>query len=172
MALNDEIDKDIAAIVKQESALTFPSFTPQTSWQLGTTLRALAIERGYGIVIDVRRFGTPHQQLFYSALAGTTPDNQRWIARKVATVARFHKSSYHVGRLLAQSGLTFHARYNLPEEEYAAHGGSFPIHVAGAGIVGAVTVSGLAQREDHNLVVEALSLVTGRDHAALRLPGE
>ena len=163
------IQEDIAAIVVQESTLTLPGFTPDTAWQLGTILRDLAIARNYGLVIDVRRFGAPHQQLFFCALAGTTPDNQRWVARKIATVARFHKSSYHVGRLLEQSGLSFNARYNLPEEDYAAHGGSFPINVASAGIVGSVTISGLPQREDHNLVVEALCLLTGRDNEALRL---
>jgi uncharacterized protein (UPF0303 family) len=168
MSLQD----DIAALVKQESTLTLPSFTPEIAWQIGTTVRDLAIARGYGLVVDVRRFGAPHQQLFYCALAGSTPDNQRWVARKVATVARFHKSSYHVGRLLEQSGLSFSARYNLPEEDYAAHGGCFPLNVADAGIVGAVTVSGLPQREDHNLVVEALCLITNRDHATLRLPPE
>jgi uncharacterized protein (UPF0303 family) len=165
-------ESDLAALIQQESALTFPAFSPDTAWQIGATLRDLAIARKFGIVIDVRRFGAPHQQLFYTALAGTTPDNQRWVARKIATVARFHKCSYHVGRLLEQSGLSFSARYNLPEEDYAAHGGCFPIIVAGTGIVGAVTVSGLAQREDHNLVVEALCLVTGRDYATLRLPPE
>lgn len=164
------IQEDIAAIVVQESTLTLPGFTPDTAWQLGTMLRDLAIARRVGIVIDVRRFGAPHQQLFYSALAGTTPDNQRWVERKINVVARFHKSSYHVGRLLELSGLSFGARYNLPEEQYAAHGGCFPISVGGAGIVGAVTVSGLPQREDHNLVVEALCLLTGQDNAALRLP--
>ena len=166
------IQEDIAAIVVQESTLTLPGFTPDTAWQLGTILRDLAIARNYGLVIDVRRFGAPHQQLFFCALAGTTPDNQRWVARKIATVARFHKSSYHVGRLLEQSGLSFNARYNLPEEDYAAHGGSFPINVAGAGIVGSVTISGLPQREDHNLVVEALCLLTGRDNRSLCLPPE
>jgi uncharacterized protein (UPF0303 family) len=168
MSLQD----DIAAILVQEATLTLPGFTPDIAWQIGATLRDLAIARKYSLVIDVRRFGSPHQQLFYCALAGTTPDNQRWVARKIATVARFHKSSYHVGRLLDQSGLSFAQRDNLPEEDYAAHGGCFPIHVAGAGIVGSVTVSGLPQREDHNLVVEALCLVTGRDYAALRLPPE
>jgi uncharacterized protein (UPF0303 family) len=166
------IEEDIAVILKQEATLTFSACSPETAWQLGTTLRDLALARKYSIVIDVRRFGSPHQQLFYCALAGTTPDNQRWVARKVATVARFHKSSYHIGRLLTQSGLTFNARYNLPEADYAAHGGCFPIIVEGTGVVGAVTISGLAQREDHNLAVEAIALITERDPSTLRLPPE
>jgi len=166
------LEDDIAALVKQESMLTLPGFTPDIAWQIGTTIRDLAIARKVSLVVDVRRFGAPHQQLFYCALAGTTPDNQRWVARKIATVARFHRSSYHIGRLLEQTGLTFNARYNLPEADYATHGGCFPINVAGTGVVGAVTVSGLPQREDHNLVVEALCLVTGRDYATLRLPAE
>jgi uncharacterized protein (UPF0303 family) len=166
------LEADIAALVKQEATLTLPAFTADTAWQLGTTLRHLALTRNLSIVVDIRRFGAPHQQLFYTALAGTTPDNQRWVARKIATVARFHKSSYHIGRLLEQSGLSFSARYNLPEEDYAAHGGCFPLIVDNAGIVGAVTVSGLPQRDDHNLVVEALCLLTHRDHDSLKLPPE
>lgn len=166
------IAEDIAALIRQEATLTLPAFTPETAWHLGATLRDMALARNLSIVVDIRRFGAPHQQLFYTALTGTTPDNQRWVARKVAAVARFHKSSYHVGRLLAQDGLSFSARYNLPEEDYAAHGGCFPLIVENAGIVGAVTVSGLPQREDHNLVVEALCHELHHDHSALRLPSE
>jgi uncharacterized protein (UPF0303 family) len=163
------IEDDIAAIAVQESTLILPGFTPEIAWQIGTTLRNLAIERQLPIVIDVRRFGSPHQQLFYCALAGTTPDNERWVRRKINVVAHFHQSSYRVGRLLEQTGLSLSACHNLPEADYATHGGCFPIQVAGTGIVGAVTVSGLPQREDHNLVVEALCLITGHDHEALRL---
>jgi uncharacterized protein (UPF0303 family) len=163
------IEDDIAAIIVQESTLTLPSFSPETAWQLGTTLREMAIARQMPLVIDVRRLGSPHQPLFYCALPGTTPDNARWVQRKVNVVARFHKSSYHVGRLLEQAGLNFGQRYGLPEEDYAAHGGGFPLRVEDAGIVGCVTVSGLPQRDDHNLVVEALCLLTRRDYEALRL---
>jgi uncharacterized protein (UPF0303 family) len=41
--------------------------------------------------------------------------------------------------------------------------------VAGTGIIGAITVSGLTQREDHNLVVEALCLALKKNHDSLRL---
>jgi uncharacterized protein (UPF0303 family) len=166
------IQDDIAAIVVQESTLTLPGFTPDFAWQIGTTLRDLAIARNLPLVIDVRRFGSPHQPLFYCALDGTSPDNARWVERKVNVVARFHKSSYHVGRLLELSGLSFFDRYGLPAEDYATHGGGFPLNVKGTGIVGSVTVSGLPQRDDHNLVVEALCSLTGHDNDALKLQPE
>ena len=161
--------EDLALIARQEAELRFPAFDYDTAWTLGQTLRDLAVSRNQGIVADIRRFGQPHQQLFYTALAGTTPDNQRWVQRKINVVARFHRPSYAIGLLLEQSNRTFADRYNLPDADYAAHGGCFPIHVIGAGIIGAVTVSGLPQREDHNLVVEAICLTLNLDPNSLRL---
>ena len=163
------IAEDIAAVARQEKEIILPAFDNNTAWRIGNILRDLTGSRNQNIVADVRRFGSPHQQLFYTAFPGTTPDNQRWVARKIATVARFHRSSYGIGLYLQQNNLTFGARYNLPEEDYAAHGGCFPIIVANAGLIGAVTVSGLAQREDHNLVVEALCMEAKLNHESLRL---
>ena len=162
------ITEDLDTIARQEAELRFGSFDYDTAWHLGLSLRELAVSRKQSIVIDIRRFGQPHQPLFYTALGGT-PDNARWVQRKSNVVARFHRPSYAIGLLLEQTNRTFSDRYNLPDAEYAAHGGGFPLHVAGTGIIGAVTVSGLPQREDHNLVVEALCLELHRDHAALRL---
>jgi uncharacterized protein (UPF0303 family) len=164
-----DITEDLATIARQEAALRFNSFDYDAAWRLGLSLRELALSRRQSIVIDIRRFGQPHQPLFYTALAGTTPDNQRWVQRKSNVVARFHRPSYAIGLTLEQTSRTFSDRYNLPDADYAAHGGSFPIHVAGTGIIGSVTVSGLPQREDHNLVVEALCLELHKDHDALRL---
>jgi uncharacterized protein (UPF0303 family) len=161
-------DTDLAAIARQEAELRFASFDYDTAWRLGLSLRDLALARKQLIVIDIRRFGQPHQPLFYTALGGT-PDNARWVQRKSNVVARFYRPSYAIGLMLEQTNRTFSDRYNLPDADYAPHGGSFPLHVAGTGIIGAVTVSGLPQREDHNLVVEALCLELHRDHAALRL---
>jgi uncharacterized protein (UPF0303 family) len=117
-------------------------------------------------VIDVRRFGQP---LFYNALAGTTPDNAEWARRKANTVARFHRSSYAVGLELQQKNTTLLEKFGLSLPEYAAHGGSFPLSVSGAGVIGSVTVSGLPQRDDHQLVVEALCSIMQQDFDKLRL---
>jgi uncharacterized protein (UPF0303 family) len=121
------------------------------------------------VVIDVRRFGQP---LFYAAMDGTTPDNPEWVRRKSNTVARFHRSSYAVGLKEKVKGETQAQAQGLPMADYATHGGSFPLRVTGAGVVGSVTVSGLPQRSDHELVVEALCGVLGRNYADLKLAAE
>ena len=164
------ITEDIAAVERQEKEIILPAFDNDIAWRVGLSIRELALSRNQSIVVDVRRFGQPHYQLFYTAFPGTTPNNMRWVERKVAVVSRFHRSSYGIGLYLQQNNITFGKRYDLPEGDYAAHGGCFPINVAGAGIIGAVTVSGLTQREDHNLVVEALCLEAKLDHDSLKLP--
>ena len=165
MGLNEELEK----IASQERELRLPRLDAAIAWDLGSRIRTMALERGLTLVIDVRRFGQP---LFYAALDGTTPDNAEWVRRKSNVVARFHRSSYAVGLTLKLKDTTLLERYGLPVTDYAADGGSFPLAVEGAGLVGSVTVSGLPQRDDHNLVVEALCALLGRDFAALRLAPE
>ena len=144
---------DLKKIAEQERALQFARFDHETAWRLGSRLREMAVTRSHVIVIDVRRFGQP---LFYSALDGTTPDNMDWVRRKTNTVARFLRSSYAVGLTLEAKGTNITEKYALPATDYVTHGGSFPVAVTGAGVIGAATVSGLTQRADHELVVEAL----------------
>jgi len=163
VALSD----DLAAIAVQERELQFSRFDEDVAWQLGTRVRELAIARKFGVVIDVRRFGQP---LFYCALHGTSPDNAEWVRRKSNVVARFHRSSYAIGLELQQSGSTLLDKHGLSLADYAVHGGSFPIRVTSAGALGAVTVSGVPQRADHELIVEALCSVLGKDYASLALP--
>lgn len=162
------LSEDLERIGLQERELEFDRMDEQTGWEIGTLLRTMGAERGLAIVIDVRRFGQP---LFYAALKGTTPDNLEWVRRKANVVARFHRSSYGVGLYLRNKNDSLEAR-GLPISEYASHGGSFPLVVKGAGIVGSVTVSGLPQRADHELVVEALCRILHRNYDQLKLGAE
>ena len=161
-----ELSRDLEIIALQERELQLQSFNADVAWQLGLRLRELALSRNASVVIDVRRFGQP---LFYAALAGSSPDNREWARKKSNVVARFHRSSYAVGLILQQKNETLSDKYGLPPARYASHGGSFPIAVSSAGIIGSVTVSGLSQRADHELVVEALCSEIGRDYAVLAL---
>ncbi len=159
--------EDLQRIAQQEQELILPRLDAQTAWDLGSRLRALAAERGLAVVIDVRRFGQP---LFYAAMDGTTPDNVEWVRRKSNVVARFHSSSYVAGLKEKLKNQSLTESQGLPIADYATHGGSFPLRVAGAGIVGSVTVSGLPQRADHELVIEALCAILRKNYADLKLP--
>jgi uncharacterized protein (UPF0303 family) len=163
------LSEDLERVALQERELRLPRLDAQVAWELGVRLRAMAEQRALAVVIDVRRFGQP---LFYSALDGTTSDNAEWVRRKSNVVARFHRSSYAVGLKLKAKNETLAEQQGLPLIDYATHGGSFPLAVEGAGVVGSLTVSGLPQRADHELVVEALCAVLGRDYAELRLAAE
>jgi len=163
-----EVTEDLERVSLQERELQLTRMDEQMAWEIGTRLRTMAEERGLSIVVDVRRFGQP---LFYTALKGTTPDNVSWVHRKSNVVARFHRSSYGVGLTMKSKNDSLEAR-GLPINEYASHGGSFPLAVKDAGIVGSVTVSGLPQRADHELVVEVLCALLGKDYASLKLGPE
>jgi uncharacterized protein (UPF0303 family) len=163
------IGRDLQQIAQQEKLLVAPRFDADFGWQIGTHLRELAKARGLAIAIDVRTFG---QSIFYSALAGATPDNADWVRRKSNTVAHFRCSSYAVGLRLAESASTLADKFGLSNADYATHGGGFPLTVQGAGVIGSITVSGLPQREDHGLIVEALCALLGRDYATLGLVHE
>jgi uncharacterized protein (UPF0303 family) len=171
MALEDDLER----IARQERELQWASFNEDDAWQLGSTLHALAVERKLAIVIDIRRFA-PHlgnqagAPLFFSGLPGTSPDNAEWARRKANVVARLYRSSYAIGLALKTRNTTLQEKYGLLLTDYAGHGGAFPITLAGTGVIGSVTVSGLPQRDDHELVIEALCLERNRHYADLRLP--
>ncbi|MFI7504664.1 heme-degrading domain-containing protein [Streptomyces sp. NPDC049687] len=148
-----EITPTLEELRTQERRLVFRQFTHDDAWALGTLLVELARERQAPVAVDIHRAG---QQLFHAALPGSTPDNDAWITRKRRVVERFCASSYLVGTEYRSRGTTFEESSRLNPDEYAAHGGSFPINVEGVGVVGAVTVSGLPQLEDHRFVVEVL----------------
>src|ERR1700743_3073820 len=112
------IADDLARIALQEQELQFASFDEETAWRLGAGIRALAVSRKLSLVVDVRRFGQP---LFYTALPGTTPDNVEWVRRKSNVVARFHRSSYAIGRELEEKKSNLSARYGLPLADYPSH---------------------------------------------------
>ncbi len=148
------LDQDIEYIALQEKRLRFEHFDAEVAWTLGTRLKAAAEERGKAVAIDIHLNGQP---LFFCAMRGTTPDNVDWIRRKRNVVARFHRSSYSLGLSLQRQQTTLEAKYGLDLRDYAAHGGGFPILLAGSSCIGSIIVSGLPQREDHELVVAVLA---------------
>jgi uncharacterized protein (UPF0303 family) len=155
-----DIARDLQRLEQQEQRLQFDRFDAKSAWDLGQIIQGLAEHRQVGIAIDIQLQGWP---LFYHAMSGTTPDNADWVRRKRNVVYRYFRSSYAVGRKLESQGTTLEAKTGLSPQDYAAHGGSFPIRIAGGGCLGAITVSGLPQRDDHALVTEALAQFLGHN---------
>ena len=163
------LEEDIRRLAEQERLLVFSRFGPEEAWALGNVVREVGLAQRAPIAIDV---SLRDRTLFHSALPGSTTDNAEWIRRKRNTVLRLWRSSYAVGRALALSGETQQAAHNLPVTDYAVHGGAFPLLLHGAGCIGAVTVSGLPQRDDHRLVADGLAAILQIDLSACRLGAE
>lgn len=62
------------------------------------------------------------------------------------SVMRFRHSSYYLGQYCASQGKTLQEKYLISEQDYVFHGGAFPLIIKGVGVIGTVTVSGLAQQ--------------------------
>ena len=148
-----EYEDTLKELRQQEEEIQFASFTHDTALAVGMALLQEARKRGKAVAIDITRSG---QQLFHFAMAGTTVDNGEWIKRKNNVVNRFGHSSYYVGISLKNAGQTMEEKYLVSSSDYAAHGGAFPLIIRNVGIVGTITVSGLPQQEDHELVVSTL----------------
>jgi uncharacterized protein (UPF0303 family) len=162
--------EDLAILAQQEAVLRFPAFDAETAWQLGSLLRAALLGLNAGGTVEIERDG---QLLFACATPGAKPTQADWIRRKRNTVQRFHRSSYAIGRELARDSATLESAHGLSEIDYAAHGGGFPLWLQvddtggtdAAICVGTIIVSGLPQRDDHNLVVNAIA-----EHLRVAIP--
>ncbi|SCX50005.1 Uncharacterized protein, UPF0303 family [Klenkia marina] len=153
--MSEDITALVAQVEEQERRLVLTRFTHDDAWRLGTLLVELARARALPVTVDITR---GQQQLFHAALPGTAAHNDVWIARKVATVRELGTSSFLAGLQARARGEVFEEAPWIDASRLAGHGGAFPITVAGVGVVGTLTVSGLPQADDHALAVEALEL--------------
>ena len=146
----------------EHDELQFNSFSNRQALELGLRIAAVAEEKKYPIAIDIERNS---QQIFHYACEGTSVDNDQWIVRKKRIVKRFGKSSSYIKTLLLKNGSTIENMFFLDSSEYSAFGGSFPIMIRNVGPIGTITVSGLPDEEDHNLVVSVVREFIKREKA-------
>ena len=148
---------DLEILAQQEALLRFTEFTPDTAWALGARLHEALLRHEKGGTVEIE---LADQLLFACTTPGAKPDQADWIRRKRNTVHHFARSSYAVGRQLMLDQQTLEADHGLALVDYAAHGGGFPLFLEGK-CVGTIIVSGLLQRDDHNLVVTAIAAHLG-----------
>lgn len=148
-----EANQQLLRMEQEEQELRYTSFSNDMALQLGLMLVEEARLSGKRITVDITRAG---QRLFLHAMEGTTAENENWIRRKNNAANHFGSSSWHVALRLRMEGKTLEEHYGLPLSDYVGAGGAFPLFVAGEGQIGTVTVSGLPDQEDHDLLVSVL----------------
>jgi uncharacterized protein (UPF0303 family) len=151
--LDEYLSELLSEVQKQEDDIIFDSFTSEDALYIGNQLARVAKLQNKKIAINIT---VNRRQLFHFSHDGASPDNDSWLQRKENIVYRFFKSSYHLSLLMRNKKENFFQKYGVSEHEFAAAGGSFPVTIRGAGVIGAITVSGLSQEEDHGLVVNVI----------------
>ncbi|KAF9220118.1 hypothetical protein BS17DRAFT_810767 [Gyrodon lividus] len=153
----------VESIKAQEDECVFTSFDSDVAWELGTIIRANCKKVSTRPAVVYIAHANSSQLLFFATSGpGTLPDNMHWVKRKEAVVHRWALSTMRMrltmeGRVLpVQDSLK--NKFELADPTiYACHGGGFPVKVKGVeGIVGVIVVSGLAQEDDHAVIVEGI----------------
>lgn len=150
----------LETLLAQEHQLQLPLFNHDLAWELGGRLRALARSQGATVAMEVYGFG---QVLFASVLAGAAKANQDWVCRKRNAVLLHGHSSQYLALYYRNKGRVYETQPHVDASQYCAAGGSFPLVLRGSGLVGAVTVSGLTDEGDHQLVTEALAQLLAQE---------
>ena len=148
------LDKYISIAEKQESVLRFPHFSRKDAWELGQIMVSRILSENLTASVSIRL--SSGFVLFQYAPEGTTPENDDWMTRKFNIVRYMEISSLLNMMRLQQSKRSLEGK-GLDPRHYAASGGGFPIHVAGTGVIGAATASGLPHLLDHDLLVDSIS---------------
>lgn len=125
-------------LLQLEQELVFTSFTSWDALALDNLYVALAEEKGRGgIGIKIEKNG---HVLFTHLMDGTMPENAYWYDRKKCVVDRYFHLSKYVEEMYKAQGTTFAASGLLDPELFQAVGGSFPLIIRGAGVIGSITV--------------------------------
>lgn len=157
---------DIERIKRQEATLVFEAFDEGIAFAVGSAIRERGLKDKMPIIVDIRTFDRP---LFYAALPGSNASNPDWARRKVNVVRRYLRSTYRAVLEHQSPDRRFKVGEGLDASEYVLAGGGFPVTVKGAGVIGVIAVSGLPERDDHGVVVEALCRHLGHNYAKLKL---
>jgi uncharacterized protein (UPF0303 family) len=158
---------DIAAVAEQEKQLSFTAFDEATAFTIGSAIRERGLAEKMPIVIQVSVWD---RLLFFAALPGSSSSNADWARRKINVVKMFQKSTYRMVLEQNSPDRAFKTGHGLPVTDYVLAGGGYPVMIKGVGAVGAFGVSGLPEREDHGVIVDALCDHLGIDRKALALP--
>lgn len=128
-------------------------FSNRIALDMGLKIIELAKSRKQHIAVEISRL---NHTVFLFVDDDLPADKHNWLRRKANVAKRFEESSLSVKSDLKEGQMSLDKTFGLDERDFIAKGGSIPIFVKNAGMIGTITVSGLHDEEDHNIIVESL----------------
>lgn len=129
------------------------SFNNRIALEMGLAIVQLAKERSQNVAIQIDRL---NHTVFLYLDENLPADKHNWLRRKANVSKHFEESSLSVKNDLASGKMTLEETFALDNKEYLARGGSIPVFVKNAGMIAIITVSGLHDEEDHQIIIDAL----------------
>lgn len=136
-----------------ERQLITDHFTNRMALEMGLAIIELARKKDVRIGVSIQRL---NHTVFEFIDDGLPADKHNWIRRKNNTVMHFEESTLAVKHDLEQKGKTLEGDFGLNAADYIAKGGAIPIMLRESGMIGIITVTGLKDVDDHQLIVDAL----------------
>jgi len=141
-------------LLSEESALIIPSLDHSNALEIGEIAKSLGQIKKLPIAVEVRLLDWI---VYHASLPGSNIENQQWLDRKARVVRLKHHSTLYERVSANENKIDWFEVNNLPEIDYAIHGGGLPLITKYEGFVGALLISGLPQVEDHLFGVEVLT---------------
>jgi uncharacterized protein (UPF0303 family) len=141
-------------LLSEEQRLVLPNFDLIDALEIGSIATTIGLQRSLPIAVEVR---LGDWVVYHSSLPGSKVENDWWISRKARVVKLKHHSSLYERVRSEERSEDWFAVNKVNEEEYAIHGGGFPLLTKSHGFVGTLLISGLPQVDDHLLGVEVIT---------------
>ena len=133
--------------------MVFNKFNNRLALEIGLSIIELAKKRDQHIAVEIKRLN--HTIFLY--IDDTLPaDKHNWLRRKANIAKQFEESSLSVKNDLIKGGMSLEETFGLGAMDYIAKGGSIPVFVENVGMLGTITVSGLTDVEDHQIIIDAI----------------
>ncbi len=141
--------------VKEEimKKIELDNFDNRMAFEMGAKIIDLAKSRNQHIAVEIVRL---NHTIFLYVDDNLPVDKHNWLRRKTNVAKQFEESSLSVKNDLKEGNMTLDKTFALDEKDFLAKGGAIPIFVKGAGMIAVITVSGLHDEEDHNIIIDAL----------------
>ena len=129
------------------------NFSNRIAFEMGLKILDLAKSRNQHIAVEISRL---NYTVFIYIDDNLSADKHNWLRRKANIAKRLEESSLSVKNDMKEGNLTLDKTFGLDEKDFIAKGGSIPVFVKNAGMIATITVSGLPDVEDHNIIIDAL----------------